>query len=585
MKLSRTEFDFITSNLSPEGGGKYKLDCTPDLTLLEHCRAKELIEKDSYKLTEACKSLLEKYKVRNAIILAAGLSSRFVPFSFEKPKGLISVRGEILVERQIKQLKDAGINDITLIVGYKKEHFFYLENKFNVKILVNEEYAQFNNPSSLNLCLDEISNTYICSSDNYFLENPFSKYEYQPYYSAEFSEGETNEYCMGLSGDLITSVHPEGGRDAWFMIGHVYFDSAISEKFKEIFRKEYLSLEMRKSLWEDIYAKHVEEIKLHIKKYHKNIFEFDSYEELREFDPLFLEFSDSKIIRNISRTLNCLPGDIRDIKKIKEGMTNNSFSFSVGENRYVYRHPGVDTEKYINRYSESKAMEYAHKLALDNTFIFMDENEGWKISRFLPNCRELSYGNSDDVSMAIALLRRLHNAHIEFRYEKFDVWNKTLEFISVLKKESKIEFEGFNELFELMGSIAKFVSGQERPLCLCHCDSYSPNFLVHHGGMELVDWEYSGASDPALDIGIFICCSESYTFEDADRVIELYLQRKPDQDELRFYYAYISLASYYWYVWALYQESLGKSVGSYLLLWFNNSVNYGKKVLSSKNYN
>ena len=45
------------------------------------------------------------YRVENAVIMAAGLSSRFAPISYEKPKALICVRGEILIERQIRQLQ------------------------------------------------------------------------------------------------------------------------------------------------------------------------------------------------------------------------------------------------------------------------------------------------------------------------------------------------------------------------------------------------------------------------------------------------------------------------------------------------
>lgn len=47
--------------------------------------------------------------VDNAVIMAAGTSSRFAPISYEKPKALINVKGEILIERQIKQLYDVGI--------------------------------------------------------------------------------------------------------------------------------------------------------------------------------------------------------------------------------------------------------------------------------------------------------------------------------------------------------------------------------------------------------------------------------------------------------------------------------------------
>ena len=58
------------------------------------------------------------YNVDNAIIMAAGVSSRFAPLSYEKPKALITVNGEVLIERQIRQLREVGINEIVVVVGW-----------------------------------------------------------------------------------------------------------------------------------------------------------------------------------------------------------------------------------------------------------------------------------------------------------------------------------------------------------------------------------------------------------------------------------------------------------------------------------
>ena len=50
------------------------------------------------------------------MIIAAGFGSRFVPLTFETPKGLLEVFGERMIERQIRQLHEAGVYDITIAV-------------------------------------------------------------------------------------------------------------------------------------------------------------------------------------------------------------------------------------------------------------------------------------------------------------------------------------------------------------------------------------------------------------------------------------------------------------------------------------
>ena len=72
--------------------------------------------------------------------MAAGFGSRFVPLTFEMPQGLLEVFGERMIERQIKQLHSVGITDITIVVGYLKEKFEYLIDKYGVRLLYNPEY-------------------------------------------------------------------------------------------------------------------------------------------------------------------------------------------------------------------------------------------------------------------------------------------------------------------------------------------------------------------------------------------------------------------------------------------------------------
>lgn len=236
-------------------------------------------------IDEQVLACLKPYRVHNAVIMAAGKSTRFVPFSLIKPKALAEVRGEILIERQIRQLQAAGIEDIYLVVGYKKEQLMYLAEKFGVHIVVNEDYDRYNNTSSLMCVRDVLSNSYICSSDNYFTENPFEPYVYRPYYAAVYAEGETEEYCLSVDEQERIVGVKIGGRDSWYMLGQVYFDDDFSRKFVQILENGYENPNVRKQLWEDLYRKHLDELVLYMRRYSRGIiYEFDSLQELALFD-------------------------------------------------------------------------------------------------------------------------------------------------------------------------------------------------------------------------------------------------------------------------------------------------------------
>ena len=97
--------------------------------------------------------------------------------------------------------------------------------------------------------------------------------------------------------------------------------------------------------------------------------------------------------------------------------------------------------------------------------------------------------------------------------------------------------------------------------------------------MYLIDWEYSGNDDPASDLGTFICCSH-YDYNEAVEIIKMYLQKNEISiQELRHYIGYVALASYYWFVWALYQDSKGNMVGEWLYIWYKNSKKFAEKAL------
>tara|TARA_B100000768_G_scaffold177368_1_gene191455 strand:- start:3728 stop:4513 length:786 start_codon:yes stop_codon:yes gene_type:complete len=89
-----------------------------------------------------------------AIILAAGKGTRLQKYTFEKPKGMLKFGGKSLIDHQIAVLRHVGIIDITIVVGYKKEHI----NISGIKTYTNPDFSDTNMVESLFCALPELSN-------------------------------------------------------------------------------------------------------------------------------------------------------------------------------------------------------------------------------------------------------------------------------------------------------------------------------------------------------------------------------------------------------------------------------------------
>ncbi len=578
--LSKNQFEVLNALRREPGASQRDVAASSGLSLgTVNSTLKSLQEEglaEGGKPTPAGMEALAPYKVDNAVILAAGLSSRFAPISYEKPKGVLRVRGEVLIERQIEQLREAGITDITVVVGYKKEYFFYLRKKYGVTLVNNDEYASRNNNGSLWRVRGCLGNTYVCSSDDYFAQNPFNAYVFKAYYSAQYAEGPTKEWCMETgAGGRITKV-TVGGSNSWYMLGHVYFDRAFSERFVKILEEEYDRPETVDMLWEDLYIEHIKELDMVLRPYPAGaINEFDSLDELRAFDPHFLENVDSEIFDNIVAVLGCTKAEIHDVYPLKQGLTNLSCHFATNDGEYVYRHPGIGTELLINRAGEVAAQKAAKQLGIDETFIHEDPERGWKISRFIPNCKNLDPHDPAQVARAMQMARSLHESGVTVE-TTFDFYQEAKRYESLLLEKGPIDIPGYAEDAADADALEAFVVADAAPMCLSHNDFFMLNFLIDDADRYyLIDWEYSGMSDYANDFGTFcVCCQLSP--EEIDVALEAYFGRKPTRAERAHNLAHIALAGWCWYLWSLLKEAEGDFVGEWLYIYYN----YGREYLT-----
>ena len=90
-------------------------------------------------------------------------------------------------------------------------------------------------------------------------------------------------------------------------------------------------------LWEDLYIKHIANLKMKIKKYNRGIIqEFDSLEDLRSFDDTYINNTGSSILQSICEDLHCEEKDIVNVKAVKKGTQCESFTFEIQDIKYEY---------------------------------------------------------------------------------------------------------------------------------------------------------------------------------------------------------------------------------------------------------
>lgn len=258
------------------------------------------------KVTPKGMEILEKHRINNALILAAGMSARFVPLNFDKPKGLLPVKGETLIERQIRQLNEKGITDIAVVVGYMKEDFDFLKDKYGVKLIVAEDYETRNNHASIYAARDFLKNTIITSSDLYFTENIFQTYAYDSYYCTTYVPGKTAERGIVTDSEdkIIETFYGDKCYDIWVTLGHAFFSEEFSQKMLGYIKEEFDRPETANKFWADIQDEHLADLYMYAKRCDDGVIhEFDSLEELRQFDANYLYDSGSRVMKKLCKLL------------------------------------------------------------------------------------------------------------------------------------------------------------------------------------------------------------------------------------------------------------------------------------------
>lgn len=218
----------------------------------------------------------------NAIILAAGMGTRLRPLTNDRPKCLVAVNGVPMVERQIQFLKEKGIDDITLISGYKAESLEYLKDRYGVDIVFNDRYDTCNNINSLYIVKERFRDTYVLEGDVYMDKNVLLSEVSQSTYFARKKKYE-NEWGLEVDNNNRLMNINIGAGDGYLMSGISYWKKEDCQKIISHMEEVYATKDYTNLYWDNMVLDIYPDLDIHVREM-EGIYEIDTPEELKEVE-------------------------------------------------------------------------------------------------------------------------------------------------------------------------------------------------------------------------------------------------------------------------------------------------------------
>lgn len=248
-------------------------------------------------ITQKGLNVLDKYRAKRAIFIAAGFGSRLVPVTLKTPKPLVEVHGKRIIDGLIDACLKADINEIYVVRGYLAEKFNVLKEKYpEIRFIENPVYNEANNIASA-LCANSLlENAYVFEAD-LFITNPdiITKYHYTSDFLA-IKKAKTDDWCFDVDAKNIITKEKIGGINTWQMVGISYWNKEEGKRLATDIPATYYAPGGKELYWEQVPLKLCKDrYKVQIREcFESDIVEIDTFNELKAIDKTYINYGEEK---------------------------------------------------------------------------------------------------------------------------------------------------------------------------------------------------------------------------------------------------------------------------------------------------
>jgi thiamine kinase-like enzyme len=210
------------------------------------------------------------------------------------------------------------------------------------------------------------------------------------------------------------------------------------------------------------------------------------------------------------------------------GLTNRNFLVEVGDERFVLRLPGNETELLsIDRRVERDANARAADLGIAPEVVAFLEPEGCLVTRFVPGVALTAEELATPARLGpiSAAVRAFHESGPLARV--FDCFRVPQEHLDTAVARGVPVPPQYERAAAYASEIEAAFAASPEPLVACHNDLNTANWITDGDRLWLLDWEYAGMNELFFDLGALSANNELDADAEAALLVAYFGARTP----------------------------------------------------------